>query len=316
MKPFSMALAFALGITLLEGSNVSAQNEGQVQIALYDSMQDKIERIQSLEGTLVGYNSSANYCEGDVQCGNGCAKGCNDRSAIYVGAELVVAKPHFEDGFDIDDPSGEARYDYDVSPRFIGGFSKANGVGGRVRYWLWDHHSNQGPGLSVEAPFRLYVQALDLETTMLARLGSADLMLFGGTRYGRVEHKDNDDEGMTFEGIGPTLGVDLMLPIRCRNLSLLAGIRYSALFGHTRYTGDSGSSPGRSEDDLVTGLDTQLGVQYSRRVANGSLNVRAFVESQLWADATDNPNTSLDNPTSSDEDLGFLAYVFGIEYVR
>ena len=308
MKPFSMALAFALGITLLEGSNVSAQNSGQVQNARYGSMQDMIERIESLEGTLVGYNSSANYCEGDVQCGNGCAKGCNDRSAIYVGAELVVAKPHFDDEFDINS-SSEARYDYDVSPRFIGGFSNANGVGGRVRYWLWDHHSNPGP--SPEAPFRLYVQALDLETTMLARLGSADLMLFGGTRYGRVEHKDNDDEGMTFEGIGPTLGVDLMLPIRCRNLSLLAGIRYSALFGHTRYT-----APGRGEDDLVTGLDTQLGVQYSRCVAKGSLNVRAFVESQLWAGGTQNPRTGLDSVTSSNEDLGFLAYVFGIEYVR
>ena len=312
MKPYSMALAFALGITLLEGSNVSAQNRGQVQNTRYDSMQDMIERSQSLEGTLVGYNSSANYCECDVQCGNGCAKCCNDRSAIYFGAELVVAKPHFEDEFNINSTS-EARYDYDVSPRFIGGFSNANGLGGRVRYWLWDHHSNPGP--SVEAPFRLYVQALDLETTMLARLGSADLMLFGGTRYGRVEHKDNDDEGMTFEGFGPTLGVDLMLPIRCSNLSLLAGIRYSALFGHTRFTGDD-DDPGRGEDDLVTGLDTQLGVQYSCCVANGSLNVRAFVESQLWADGTKNPTTSLDSAGSSDEDLGFLAYVFGIEYVR
>ena len=287
MKLFLMALTFALGITLLEGSIASAQDGGQVQITNYGSMQDIIYRLESLEGTL------------------------NDQSALYFGAELVLAKPYFEDEFDSAD-SDEARYHYEVSPRFFGGFRTASGFGGRARYWQWNQSSNPGP--SPSAPFRLDVQALDIETTMEARLGRIDLTLFGGGRYGKVGHKTVDARGTTFEGFGPTLGVDLMIPARCSNLSLLGGIRYSALFGHTAFIDDNDDSS-RGDDDLVTGFDAQLGVQYSRCVANGRLNARAYVESQLWADATDNADVSLETTSSSDEDLGFLAFVFGIEYI-
>ena len=313
MRVFSMALALALGITLMQASIASARNRGQVQNASYGSMQDMIDRIESLEGMLVGYNSPAGCRGSDFQCGGrcakrgGCAKCCNDRSAIYFAAELVVAKPHFEDEYD---PGflDEARYDYDVSPRIIGGFSNARGLGGRVRYWQWNHNSSPGP--AAEAPFRLYNQALDLETTMKVRLSSIDLTLFGGGRYGRVEHNTSDGDGVTFEGFGPTLGVDLLAPIRCKNLSLLAGFRYSTLFGHSSF----GVAP-RGEDDLMHGVDTQLGVQYSHSVANGSLNVKAYVESQLWDGATQDPDNDLDDVSTTDDVFGFLAYVFGVEYV-
>jgi hypothetical protein len=303
MKTFSMAMAFALGITLLGGSIASAQNGGQVQNASYGSIQDMIGRIESIEGTLVGYNASDDCCGSGVQCGSGCAKCCNDQSAVYFGVEMVVAKPYFED--EVEGGVDSAFYDTEISPRFYGGFSNANGFGGRVRYWQWDHTSRLTAGSS-DDEFRLNVQALDLEMTTQASLGAIDMMLFGGTRYGRVEHKDVNGEGQTFEGFGPTVGVDLTTPIKCTNLSLLGGFRYSALYGHTRFTNFE-----KGTDDFVTGIDTQLGVQYSR----GSLNIRALVESQLWANATEDPSDSLASESNSDDDLGFLGFVLGVEYV-
>ncbi len=319
MKRFSLALAIACCAMLMAAQNVSAQDGpgSNVRYASFSSMQDMIDRIDSLEASLASYSSDGEFVDGGGKggcstCGSagGCDCFCANACGIYVGVEAVYARPHFEDEVDVDDNG--SGYDWEISARFIGGIRNANGFGGRVRYWRWDHRSNVNSS-SVppwDDPFRLDVQALDLELTQMVCWGPVNATFFGGTRYGRVWHKDNDNEGMTFEGWGPSIGTELLISINCTNLALVGNLRYSALFGHSRF-----DEFDRADDDFVTGVDTQLGVQYSRCMGHGTLLIRGLVEAQVWAGATDNPSDDLDDSSSTDEDLAFVGFTFGVEYL-
>ena len=308
MKKFSIALAIACCVSLSALKNVSAQDGpgSKMQYASYDSMQDMVDRIESLEASLASYNAGggdAGYGKGG---GCGCDCYCADACGIFAGVELVYAKPHFED--EVDDSSLESGYDYEISARYYGGVRNENGFGGRLRYWRWDHRSDGDNNF--EDPFRLDVQTIDADVTQMICLGPINLNAFGGARYSRILHKDDDHDGATFEGWGPTIGVDALIPINCTNLALVGNFRYSALFGHSRFDRSS-----RGDDDFVNNFETQLGIQYSRCMGHGTLNLRFLVEAQTFSNGTDDPSVLLDDTGSTDEDLGFVGGVVGIEYL-
>lgn len=310
MKRFTMALAIALGATLLGGNAATAQ---QTRFATHSSVQEMMDRIESLEASLASYETVSDFEYGGgkggiSKCGScgGCDCSCNDGCAFYVGAEAVYAKPFFED--EVEPNDGEATYDYEISSRFYFGGRNENGTGLRTRWWQWDHASTEGDASN--DPFELRVHAVDLDATQTVCWGPVNAMFFGGARYGYVRHHENDGEGSTFEGIGPTVGVDLNIPIRCTNLAMIGNFRYSALFGESRFTdADTG------EDDFVGNIETQIGVQYSKCCSRGTMNIRAVIEAQQWEDAADDPTDSLDSTSNTDEDLAFLGFGLGLEFV-
>ena len=63
-------------------------------------------------------------------------------------------------------------------------------------------------------------------------------------------------------------------------------------------------------------MDTSLGIEYCYCTCNGTLAIRGAVEAQVWGIATDDASEFLDESSSTDEDLAFLGYVFGVEYRR
>jgi hypothetical protein len=312
MKRFHLALAIAISATLFAGKTVSAQSNGQMQFASYSSMQEMVDRIESLEASLASYSTDGDFIidgsKGVSKCSTcgGCDCSCGGGCALYFGAEAVYAKPHFED--EVEPNDGEATYDYEISSRLYFGGRNDHGFGARVRWWQFDHNSQEGDARN--DPFQLTVDAVDFEATQMVCWGPVNAMFFGGARYGKVSHVEDDGEGSTFEGTGPTVGIDLNLPIRCTNLSLIGNFRYSALFGNSRFTDNN-----TGEDDIVGNVETQLGIQYSHCCSRGTLNIRTVVETQQWEGAADDPTDNLDSISSTNEDLGFLGFGVGIEYV-
>jgi len=98
-----------------------------------------------------------------------------------------------------------------------------------------------------------------------------------------------------FEGVGPTVSVELRRPVGQCGLSLVAGGRGSLLFGHKNLTRlylnpeDRATPPLlrlHNADEVVGSGQLEIGAQWDRQLARGgSLFVRASYEGQLWADA-------------------------------
>lgn len=242
-----------------------------------------------------------------------CCDGCCSAGEWYAGAELVIAQPYFEDEIDINQlEDEEVGYDYEATPRLWLGYRSCDGFGVRISYWVFDHSTDAPAGYS-EAPFNLEVQALDADVTQSVCWSPVQADLFGGLRYGKVDHRDNDGQGIRFEGVGPTIGTRLALPLCCTNLSMIGGFRGSVLFGETTYA-QFNDPPG--DDDFIYTFDTHLGLEYLYCTCYGTLAFRAVLESQVWGEAGPDPTNFLDGETSTDESLALLGYTFGVEYRR
>jgi hypothetical protein len=112
-------------------------------------------------------------------------------------------------------------------------------------------------------------------------------MVFGGLRYGKigidVEDRQAEEEyGITFEGLGPTLGAEVRRPIGSRGWALVGNVRGSLLFDdRPSIRGDFDGEP--IDDVSATVWQTQLGVEWSRCIFGSShLVVRALYEAQAW----------------------------------
>ena len=233
---------------------------------------------------------------------------CHQHFGLYAGAALVIAKPHFEDEVDVGFDA--ASYDYEVTPRVWMGYRNDCGAGIRARYWVFDHASNE-PAAVAQAPFSLNVRTADLEFTQVACVGPLVAEFFGGARYGKVEHLNNNGEGLDFEGIGPQVGVDLLIPTRSC-ISLYGGTRAAVLFGSTKY--NANGSPG--DADLMPVFELQLGAEYVRCLGGGLFAIRSGVEAQVWPSGVDEPANGIATSTRTDNSFGFLGYVFGAEFRR
>ena len=325
MRRVLMIAVVAFGSAIVGGNAATAQ-DGKIQFASHSSVQEMMDRIESLEATLASYESDGDFVviddEGVISGGGkgsckGCgAAGCNcvcgDGCALYAGVEVVFAKPYFEDGVDRSSsgPSDES-YNFEGSPRVILGGRNACGTGARVRWWNWDHRSSNDPGQGFqENPFRLNVDAVDLDATQMVCWGPVNAMFFGGVRYGRVEHSNRFGNGTRFEGTGPTLGVDVNIPVHCK-VALIGNYRYAALFGESTIT----QSNQVNHDKFASNHEVQLGVQYSHCCGHGTLNIKGLVEAQAWVDVTESPDNGLNNNNDPDDDLGFVGFGFALEYV-
>jgi hypothetical protein len=234
----------------------------------------------------------------------------------FGGVDAVIAKPHFEDGRDVDDD--EPQFEYVASPRFWLGYQNCEGFGVRSRYWSYRQESSFG---DLDGPdggtTLLRLQSLDVDITQQVCLGPVAANLFGGLKYAKYDHCERErtipEYSQGFEGLGPTLGLEASLPIYNSGFELLAGCRYSHLFGETA-TFDDGDPYEPTPDDHGSIFETQLGVQYQCHVGcGGLLAVRALVESQNWAALAEGPQ---DIGGSGDDDMGLLGFVFGVEYLR
>lgn len=190
--------------------------------------------------------------------------------AWYAGYELTflqahISSPFFRDGWDDE---------YGAGSRFVLGYDHGNGIGGRLRYWMFNHglDAEVGPqGIGID------MDVADAEITLQNRLANWDLLVSGGVRYARTEFALFANE-LYFEGTGPTVSLEARRNLGRRGFYLLGNLRTSVLVGDVKASGGGLDS----EDETMIVLENQLGLGWSRDVGRGELNIRSAWETQFW----------------------------------
>lgn len=243
--------------------------------------------------------------------------------------------------------AGSFDYDYELAPRVWLGYVGPDGRGVRARYWQFEHSGRArsltqtdpnifygadwihpwgmitamttGVGDVMNITNSLKAQALDLEVTQTLNFCRAEIMLGAGLRYALLEKEfDAVIPGVDFltarhdfEGVGPTISMDVRLPIDCYGCwSLYGGCRYSILFGESWAYGENGSDPfNYTLDEVLSIGEIEIGVEWTRSVSRwGLFVVRAGYEGQVWYEAG--------SPSNVGGDLGFEGINVKLGFIR
>ncbi len=206
----------------------------------------------------------------------------------YVGFEAAILKPHVG-SLAIGNPLNSVvpTYDYELSPRVWLGWENSEGIGVRARYWQIDADATEAA-----SGIHSWVTAdtLDFEGTLRGCLGRTDLLLSGGFRYAKLENglaALGEDIAVAVEGCGLTLALEASRSIGTRGFALVGGFRQSWIYSDTDVTGSAVAFlPGgwaRFEDDVLQISEANVGIQWSRCLANGStMTAAALWEVQTW----------------------------------
>jgi hypothetical protein len=223
--------------------------------------------------------SSCSDCDyGPAQGGHcACSTGCGcapitcRTPAWYAGYELTFLQAHISSN-NITFPFGWDE-EYGAGNRFVLGYDHGNGIGGRLRYWMFNH------GLDAEVlpgGIGIDMDVADAEVTLQNRLAKWNLLLSGGVRYARTEFSTFGLETY-FEGVGPTVSLETTRQIGRRGFYLLGNLRTSVLLGEI---GNDFFLDSEGESTFV--LENQLGMGWSREIGMGELNIRSTWETQYW----------------------------------
>ncbi len=242
--------------------------------------------------------------------------------------------------------------DYEFAPRFWLGYRGCSGLGMCVTYWQFDqqiasghrippgtgpdqiyiiygnhtgdtHRIDAGVGSTLDYLHSMEMHVLDCDITQSVNWGYANVIVGGGLRYAKLMFTSwaTVDEGTyqtvdvenTFEGIGPTVSLDLQRPIGETRLSLVGGARGTVLFGRRRWLEDWDNPNDETHVILERGnrttgvIEGSIGLQYNRSLSGGvDAIVRCSWEGQLWIDSG--------SPTNVTDDMTMqgLSVAFGI----
>ena len=251
---------------------------------------------------------------GDKDC-EVCEKGCevcSPSGGLYVGFEAAVLKPHMGSlGFSgLGHPSAQItpNFDYQFSPRIWVGWKNCEGLGVRATYWTFDADARTGlgphgdilPGVEdLGIGLGLEAQTFDIEATQDGCWGALQFELSGGLRYGKMRtdlfasgtaiQGPEVGAGLAaeFEGIGPTIGLDVRRAIGSRGLSLVGRTQASWLYGTTDafLTGelDFIDLTVTAEDHMMQVYEVGLGIEWATTFSNGNqLTAGLMWEAQAW----------------------------------
>ncbi|MCU0827920.1 MAG: Lpg1974 family pore-forming outer membrane protein [Tabrizicola sp.] len=108
-------------------------------------------------------------------------------------------------------------------------------------------------------------RTIDVEAVMSTDQGGLGLDAFAGLRSASVDWSDeNGGSGFGFQGIGPTIGLELNHSFG-NGFGLVAGARYSAMLGETTELVNDDAA----DNTVVSSVDLRIGVDYAREMANG-----------------------------------------------
>jgi len=255
----------------------------------YSALMSRIDALESQlhqqHADFVAYEMGGAQKDDGNGKGNGKGKGGGTPS-VYAGYEATVLRPYLSSNLAnyLGAPGWDA--DYGVGHRFTIGRDGGNGVGGRIRYWTFNHGHELNPVGATT--LNLDMDVVDLEATLQESLCNIDLLLSGGVRYGRAAFSLGLAETY-FEGTGPTVSLQASRQVGSRGLSLIGNLRGSLLIGEIRDAGGLIAAPligDTVDDEIATVLESQLGVGWVREMGMGELHVRALWETQFWLNDT------------------------------
>ena len=223
------------------------------------------------------------------------------------------------------------RTDYELTPRFWLGYQWCNGFGARARYCQFVDRLGSG-AFSTDVDTDIFVQygsnnpwesdsiwaedeeilafahrmkmdVVDVEATQNLKWRHTRLTAGGGVRYAKIRFQSESalfDEVATdavsventFEGVGPTVFLDVERSIGQTGFSVVGGLRGSVLFGRRRYNllwldlGEGADWEVTQRGYRATGvLEASIGVQYNVCLCRGTdAFARCTWEGQLWND--------------------------------
>jgi hypothetical protein len=244
-------------------------------------------------------------------CGNGCCDsccgGCCPAYGTYYGeVQFLFLRAHVPEDYDGD--GSKLDENHDLSPRFIVGYENCNGLGGRVRYWLYDHAT----GIEdTDDAIAFDMNVIDIEATQRYQGCRSDVVLAGGVRFGSWESTDDDDDTVDNDFIGLTMAADMRSQFArgCNSeLNLVGGGRMSLLGGD--WEGNDGHDfIDTDRDDNIFVWELYAGVEYGVCYYNSYLFTRLAYEIQMWHSAIVDKSNNLDT-------LGFVgpAWTIGMAF--
>lgn len=246
------------------------------------------------------------------------------------------------------------QYDYKVTPKIWVGFKNAEGMGIKASYWSFDadgavrNNTSDGgtlfgahavtvifpaniiaaaPGDTLQTSSNLQAQITNLYASYSTNVKEVEINGGAGLRYARLRQTlaatvsgiapASLNWERAYDGVGPSVALDVKKRIGCRGLSAIAKGNGALLYGtktiERTVFGDISSPPASpflmlEEADEVVGIgEFGFGFEWARTMGSGAeLAVAGTYDGQLWAEAG--------APTLGF--LGFQGFGLGVELRR
>jgi hypothetical protein len=301
---------------LIFGSLAAVHCHAQVEMARLPTVDQRVERLEAELATL-----RAAVEHGDGGCCDACDPCCSPYAGWTFAAEAVFLKAYTSRGIEGADGT-QLRYDLNFTPRFWAGYTTADGLGFRLRYWEFDE-SAIGPsavaGRNDSHSIDTYV--LDFEVTDWVYVDNKwDVLVSGGLRYVDFEQSRLSQTlaggqalGRQFgsSSLGATLGGEVHRRL-FGDVSLFATGRASVLFGDDNeiqsFNGVTVNNP--ENDNLRYIWESQLGAEWSRDYNQATVFLRAAAEVQYWNNFIGEPGFD------GSEALGFAGFALTAGVLR
>jgi hypothetical protein len=258
----------------------------QIDIASAQDVQPAIQ-LEAAKATEPAQQTEVAFQSG----GFAAALSGNNGRTVTGMVELPLLTPHTGSIWATEIGRITPDFDTQISSRYVLGVENSEGLGLRMRYWLFDHDSGAAnPDDGVFITQGLKAQTLDFETTQSTEFRLWQMSWFGGMRYANQKYdlglSDGVDSGsldVKFEGVGPTLGLNTLRPVGTGRWSMYGGLRGSLIFGDTRLGGtgelaDINDVGVRVDEHVMQIWEINMGVQYG----HGPLFARFGYEAQVW----------------------------------
>lgn len=349
VKSLAIAIAMVAGSTTF-GQDYFEGTDSEIEAVSYLAGGDKGGK--SCDGGGKGCDSGCRLFD-TGGCGGGAFYG--GAEIIFIKAHSGTSEAFYLEDAAGNGTVRSFNWNYDPAFRVWAGYENDEGFGARARYFYYDQDAKTqtatapaggmadrglgdsrgdyvaeaftNPGETIAAIAGLHIEAVDMEATQRIDFCTATTTLSGGVRYGQLKSVvavANVDQGVgylqqsDFEGWGPTVALNARRPIRNGNLSLVAGMRSSVLFGNSSVTVLGLNQNSFSQFSRNNGVfigEVRIGVSYARCLNNGiQLVGRAGWEGQYWAGMP--LSTSMGYNFSDPSQLFMSGFSVGLGFLR
>ena len=178
-------------------------------------------------------------------------------------------------------------FDMSLDGRYWFGVRRDDGLGLHMRFFEFKSYTD----FDSDADQFVDVTMLDLEGSAVLEICDWQLTGIAGLRYGKIEwFFANNQVGLDFEGVGVALGGEVRRMLGS-NLAVVGRCRYSVLYGETKQFDDPDYF---NKGTAVHGLETSLGVEWSRCTQFGLLTLGAGWEQQLYSSLSHQASNTID----------------------
>jgi hypothetical protein len=214
---------------------------------------------------------------------------CQDRTCDwYASFELLMLRPYAGGQFMNPGNTNAAQLGFDGGARFVAGRQNSDGLGGRLRYFVYDQSNTFGGGIaSIETRY------FDAELTQAVNFRKWGFVASGGLRYLMWDGMAGTPATLNnigFDGLGLTTSIEASRALRMQGGRMVATARWSALYGNSKAAVIAGAAPAAGatpqNDDVVNMLELNIGPQFTRKLRNATLVLGGGLEAQVYSNIT------------------------------